>query len=200
MTICCFSWFWLDCVCLNTVQTSLPHLGGQKVESRGTCKAVLCLTRAGLVIDLQYNTAGPKNPPSNSICFEWGENTLKMHFYAENMSRTNWTNKLKHPRRPTTEGSEQNAATRAAQPQMQILALARPSSKLSPQFSMFRFFSRTKRGYQNRKDAVWDLGLELSNNGRKSVLIRQCFGKHLSLIQIQSENPLGGECSPVTCS
>lgn len=198
MTICCFSWFWLDCVCLNTVQTS-SSCWTEKVESRGTCKAVLCLTRAGLVIDLQYNTAGPKNPPSNPICFKWGENTLKMHFYAENMSRTNWTNKLKHPRRPTTEGSEQNAAKCAAQPQMQILALARPNSKLSPQFSMF-FFFWTKRGCQNRKDTVWDLGLELSNNGRKSVLIRQCFGKHLSLIQIQSENPLGREYSPVTCS
>lgn len=62
---------------------------------------------------IQYNTAGPKNPPSTPIHLKWGK-CAKMHFYEENMNRTNQTNKLKHPRRPT-EGGEQSAVTHIAQ-------------------------------------------------------------------------------------
>lgn len=114
-----------------------------KVEDRNTWKAAVCVfsqREKSTSRFIQYNTAGPKNPPSTPHFTSNGENTLKMHFYEgkhEQLGQINYNilfvQRLKEASRTHT----------LHRPRMQMLALR---SLCSPGPNAPRLFSRTMRG------------------------------------------------------
>lgn len=94
------------------------------------------------------------------------------------MNTTNWTNKLKHPRRPNTwrKWTEQwytghRCKYKHSAAQFQTL----------PSCFFFHLSEQREDVGIGRRRSFGPGPSSFFNNRRKSVLIRQCFGKHFSL-------------------